>query len=116
MLDVIEGSGPSCTQNRIYPPLIRSQSPAPPLPPAGDQHVTTTTTMAVVPRAGKNIEQMLQMYGFGGGDPCGAGDWNGSPSTPKQVAEATYASLLKMAPEYERKLLDARAKVTKLTL
>ncbi|XP_031329410.1 uncharacterized protein LOC116181570 [Photinus pyralis] len=36
LLDAIEGRGPSCTQNRIYPPLIRSPSPAPPLPPAGD--------------------------------------------------------------------------------
>ncbi|XP_031358129.1 uncharacterized protein LOC116181841 [Photinus pyralis] len=116
LLDAIEGSGSSCTQNRIYPPLIRSPSPAPPLLPAGDQHVyTTTTTMAVLPRGGKNLDQMLQLYGVGGGDPCG-GNWNGSPSTPKQVAEATYASLLKMAPEYEKKLLDARAKVSKLVL
>ncbi|KAB0800182.1 hypothetical protein PPYR_05922 [Photinus pyralis] len=115
-------------QNRVYPPQIRSPSPTHPPPaalltskwPQNEQTTTSTSIALTRSPGGKSLETMLQVYGVGKRleDDEDNNIFMDFPTaaTPKQVAQATYARLLKMVPIYERRMLEARDTTQRLSV
>ncbi|KAB0804579.1 hypothetical protein PPYR_01549 [Photinus pyralis] len=117
LLEELEG-GTQPTQTRMYAPLIRSPSPptAEAAPNVAKISEYTTTMRIIKSPGGKSLQNMMQVYGVGTAQYPQADDWamGGSPATPRQVAEATYARLLKLVPVYEAKGISARNRVEQL--